>query len=52
MAGSRRLSTALLPALEGTQYSTVEVDHSCWLENDGKAALTVGQDPMDEKIVS
>lgn len=52
MAGSRPLPTALVPAPEATQYSTLEVDQNRWLENDGKAAPIVGQDPKDEKIIS
>lgn len=52
MAGSRPLSTAQVPAPEDTQYSTLEVDHNRLLENDGKAAPIVGQDPKDEKIIS
>ena len=52
MAGSRPLSTALVPAPGDIQYSTLEVDHNRWLENDGKAALIVGQDPKDKKIIS
>jgi len=52
MTGSRPLATALVPAPGDTQYSTLEVDHNRWLENDGKAAPIVGQDPKDEKIVS
>ena len=52
MAGSRPLSTAQVPAPENTQYSTLEVDHNRWLENDGKAAPIVGQDPKDEKFIS
>ena len=51
MAGSRLLLTALLPALGDTQYSTLEVDHNRWLENDGKSAPIVVQDPMDGKII-
>ena len=47
MAGSRPLS-----APEDTQYSTLEVDHNNWLENDRKAAPMVGQDPKDEKILT
>lgn len=52
MTGSRPLATALVPAPGNTQYSDLEVDHNCWLENDGRAAPIVGQDPKDEKIVS
>lgn len=50
MAGSRPLSTALVPAPEVTQYSNLEVDHNRWLENDGQAGLIVSQDPKDQKI--
>lgn len=52
MAGSRPLSTRLVPAPEETQYSTLEVDQNRWLENDSNAALIVGQDPKDEKMIS
>ncbi len=52
MAGSKPLSTAVVPAQEDTQHSTLEVDYNRWLENDGKAAPIVGQDPKDEKIIS
>ncbi|KAL9118892.1 MAG: hypothetical protein Q9187_004552, partial [Circinaria calcarea] len=52
MAGSRPLSTPLVPAREDIQFSTLEVDHNRWLENDGKAAPIVYQDPKDEKIIS
>jgi hypothetical protein len=48
MADLRLLSTAP----EDTQYSTLEVDHKRWLENDGNAAPIVGQDPKGEKIFS
>lgn len=52
MAGSRPSSTSMVPAPGDTQYSTLEVDHNCWLENDRKAALIVDQDHKDEKILS
>ena len=47
MAGSRPS-----PAPDDIQHSSLEVDHNCWVENDGKAAPMVGQDPKDEKIIS
>lgn len=50
MAGSRPLSTTLVPAPEVTQHSNLEVDHKSWLENDGQAGLIVGQDPKYQKI--
>lgn len=49
MAGSMPL---LVPAPGNTKYSTLEVNYNCCLENDGKAAPIVGQDPKDEKIIS
>lgn len=52
MAGSRPLSSALVPVPESTQYSTLEVDNNRWLENDGNAAPIPVQDPKKEKIVS
>jgi hypothetical protein len=52
MADSGPSATALVPAPENTQYSTLEVDHNRLLENDGKAAPIVGPDPKDEKIIS
>jgi hypothetical protein len=52
MAGSGPSATALVPAPENTQYSTLEVDHNRLLENDGKAAPIVGPDPKDEKIIN
>lgn len=51
MASSTPLSTAVAPAPGNTQYSTLEVDQSRWLENDANAAPIVGQDPKNEKIV-
>ena len=42
----------MAPAPGNTQYSTLEVDQNRWLENDANAALIVGQDPKNEKIVS
>lgn len=42
----------MVPAPGDTEYSTLEVDHNRWLENDRKAALIVGQDHKDEKILS
>ena len=41
----------LVPASQIAQYSTLEVDHNRWLENDGKAAPIAGQDPKDEKTM-
>lgn len=52
MAGSRPLSSALVPVPENTQYSTLEVDSNRWLENDSNAAPIPVQDPKSEKIVS
>lgn len=52
MAGSRPSSTAPVPTPEDAQHSTLEVDHNRLLENDGKAAPIVRQDPKDEKIIS
>lgn len=51
MAGSRPLSSALVPVPENTQYSTLELDNNRWLENDGNAAPIPVQDPKSEKIV-
>lgn len=52
MAGSRPSSKILVPAPEDPQYSTLEVDTNRLLENDGKSALIVGQDPKNEKILN
>lgn len=52
MAGSRPLSSALVPGPTDTQYSTLEVDNNRLLENDANAAPIPVQDPKDEKIVS
>lgn len=42
----------MVPAPEDAQFSTLEVDQKRWLENDGQAALMVGQDPKDEKMIN
>ena len=48
MADLRLLSTAP----EDTQYSTLEVDHKRWRENDGNAAPIMGQDAKSENTFS
>ena len=52
MAVSSPSSTAVESATGNNQYSTLEVDHNRFLENDAQAAPSVGQDPKNEKIIS
>ncbi|MCJ1462869.1 hypothetical protein MMC07_001473 [Pseudocyphellaria aurata] len=52
MAGSKLLPKIPEQSPTDAQFSTLEVDQNRWLEKDGRAALMVGQDPKDEKIIS
>ena len=41
-----------MPPLQDAQYSTLEVHHTRWLENDGGVAPIFGRDPKQEKMVA
>ena len=51
MARSSQSQVGPLVPLGDTQHSTLEVNHSPWLENDGKAAPIVDHGTQDEKII-
>lgn len=52
MAGTKPLSTLSISAPKSKEYSTLEVDHIRWVENDGKAAPIVSHYNNEEKIIS
>ena len=52
MADSKSLSTLPVSAPKSNEYSTLEVDHIRWVENDDKAAPIVSHYNNEEKIIS
>ena len=51
MAGWNRLQMGPPVPQKDTHFSTLEVNHNPWLENDGRAAPIVGRNAQDEKIL-